>query len=54
MDEAAVVLGFARSYVYELIRRREFPAVKEGKYVRIRKSALLEWVRHKESRVDSA
>jgi excisionase family DNA binding protein len=49
VPEAAQFLGFANSYVYELIRRGEFPAVRRGKYVRIRRSALLLWVARKES-----
>lgn len=50
VPEAAQFLGFANSYVYELIRRSEFPAVRRGKYVRIRRSALMEWVARKEKR----
>lgn len=47
--EAASFLGFARSYVYEMIRRGEFPAVRRGKYVRVRRSAFEEWIRQKEA-----
>ena len=49
VPEAAQYLGFAKSYVYELIRRGEFPAVQCGKYVRIRRSAMAQWVKQKES-----
>ena len=41
--EAATQMGFARGYVYELIRRHELRAVRRGKYVRIPQSAILEW-----------
>jgi excisionase family DNA binding protein len=38
-------LGFAKSYVYEIIRRGELRAVRRGKYVRVRQSAIEEWTR---------
>jgi excisionase family DNA binding protein len=50
--EAAPLLGFARSNIYEMIRRGEFPAVRRGKYVRVRRSVLTEWVQRKENCMD--
>lgn len=46
---AAERMGFAKSYVYELIRRGELRAVKRGKYVRLRQSAIEEWTRAHEN-----
>jgi excisionase family DNA binding protein len=48
VPEAAGLMGFATSYVYEIIRRGDLPAVKRGKYVRIRASSLAEWIRRHE------
>lgn len=48
VPEAAEILGFARSYIYELIRRGELPAVQSGRHVRLRRSALREWARRHE------
>lgn len=52
VPQVAELLGFASSYVYEMIRRKEFPALRRGKYVRVRKSALIEWIRRKETGLD--
>jgi excisionase family DNA binding protein len=50
VKEAAQRLRFAPSYVYELIRRRDLPAVKVGKYVRIKNSDIDRFVsRHREA-----
>lgn len=38
-------MGFAKSYIYEIIRRGELRAVRRGKYIRVRESAVDEWVR---------
>src|SRR5262245_45913549 len=35
---AAERMGFAKSYVYEIVRRGELRAVRRGKYVRVRES----------------
>ena len=52
--EAAALLGFKPPYLYELIRRRQFPAIRSGKYVRIGVRDLHEWVQHhREERVDA-
>ena len=48
VPEAAELLGFASSYVYEMIRRGEFPAVRRGRYVRVRRSVLKDWIERKE------
>ncbi len=36
--------GFARSYVYQLLRRGELRAVRRGKYVRVTVAALQAWI----------
>jgi excisionase family DNA binding protein len=41
--------GFARSYVYELIRSGSLRAVKVGKYCRVTESALAEWIAQHET-----
>jgi excisionase family DNA binding protein len=44
VPEVAVMLGYARSYVYELLRRGDLPAVRHKKYVRVRHSAVLKFI----------
>jgi len=45
VPKAAARLGFKPEYLYDLIRRRQFPAVHVGKYVRVRLSDLESLVR---------
>ena len=42
---AADYLGLKRAYLYALIREDRFPAVRVGKYVRIRVGDMKTWVR---------
>ncbi len=42
--EAAARLGVRRSRIYDLTRAGALPAVRVGKYVRVRASALTQWV----------
>lgn len=49
VEEAAKHMGFAKSYVYEMIRRGELRAVRRGKYVRVRESAIAEWIAQHEA-----
>ena len=44
----AGVLGVPEDYTYGLARRHQIPAVRFGKYVRVRESALNAWVRDHE------
>ena len=54
VTEAAVLLNFRRGYLYELIRRRQFPVIKSGKCIRIQVCDLQEWVRqHRDEGVDA-
>jgi excisionase family DNA binding protein len=47
VDEVAARTRFARSYVYELLRKHELRGVKTGKYWRVTAASLDEWiVRH--------
>ena len=48
--EVAVMLGYAKSYVYELLRRGHLPAVRHKKYVRVRHSAVLKFIAQHEQR----
>ncbi len=50
--EAAPLLGFAPSYVYELARRGEIPSVRHGRYVRIRPAAIRTFLEASEQRMD--
>lgn len=43
VPEVAKRLHFAPSYVYQLARRGELPALRTGKYVRVRLTDLREW-----------
>jgi excisionase family DNA binding protein len=51
--EAAAGLHLAPSYVYELVRSRQLPAVRSGKYVRIRRSAVERFIAQHEDGVDN-
>ena len=52
--EAAAVLNLQPRYIYELVRRRELPAIRVGKYVRVRRTDLHDWLeRHREEGVDA-
>lgn len=44
-DEVASLLGYKRSYVSELVRRRGLPAHRIGnRHLRFRRSEVLEWM----------
>ncbi len=42
--QVAEVLSVRKSHAYELIRRNEIPAIRLGRYVRVRLSDLRRWV----------
>jgi excisionase family DNA binding protein len=44
VGEVAVMLRYAESYVYELVRRGELRAVRHGKYIRIKPSAVQKFI----------
>jgi excisionase family DNA binding protein len=44
VPQAAELMGFAPSYVYEMARRGDLPSVHRKKYVRIRRSAIDKWI----------
>jgi excisionase family DNA binding protein len=49
VSEAAKLLNFAESYVYELARKGSLPVVRHKKYVRIQLSDLRAWIaRHRQ------
>jgi excisionase family DNA binding protein len=53
VEEAAERLSFTKQYLYELIRRGEIPAIKHGKYIRIRENDLSAWMqKHIENPLD--
>jgi excisionase family DNA binding protein len=45
VPDAAAELRFTRGYVYEAVRRGELPAVRKGKYIRLRREDLEAWLR---------
>jgi excisionase family DNA binding protein len=54
VDTAAERLAFTPQYPYDLIRKGQFPAIREGKYLRIRESDLSAWIdKHQEKSVDN-
>ena len=54
VPQAAAVMGFASSYVYEMARRGDLRAVRRKKYVRIRQSAVEQWIaEHEDGGVDT-
>jgi excisionase family DNA binding protein len=54
VPEVARRLGYRAAYVYDLIRRGEFPAIRVGKYVRVRHCDLNEWMAAHGSAIDAA
>ena len=48
IEEAADILAVPKSRVAEMARRREIPALKVGRYPRIRTSTLREWIERNE------
>lgn len=44
VQEAAEVLGISKSYMYELARRGEVPALKLGKRLVIPKEKFIKWI----------
>lgn len=50
VPEVSELLGFARGYTYELLRRGEIRALHHGKYWRVRQSALAEFIENYEAR----
>ena len=46
IPEAAALMNFAASYVYELARKGTIPVVRHKKYVRIQLSDLRAWIAH--------
>ena len=49
LSEAAEILHFSKSYVYELARRGRLPVIREGRYVRLRHSSLRDWIAEREN-----
>lgn len=49
MPEVAAALGISKRFAYELAQRGELPCVRLGHRVLVRKDALEEWLRAKES-----
>lgn len=43
IPEVAARLRFAKSYVYQLVRRGDLPALRKGKYWRVRLADLCRW-----------
>lgn len=50
IPEVAVRLAIPRGRVYEFCRRGELPVIRLGKYIRVRASALSEWLAHHEEK----
>ncbi|MFP7170811.1 helix-turn-helix domain-containing protein [Terribacillus sp. 7520-G] len=46
-NEAAEILGYAPSTVYELCRQDAFPTVRDGRKVRISYIGLQQWIKEK-------
>jgi len=44
VQEAAEVLGISKSYMYELARRGEVPALKLGKRLVVPKEKFIKWI----------
>ncbi len=54
VPEVAKLLGFARGYTYELLRRGEIRALRHGKHWRVSPAAVTEFIRSHEGRGETA
>ena len=54
VEEAATLLGIGRSAAYEAARRGQLPTRRLGKRLRVPVPALLDWLRHPTSFVETA
>jgi excisionase family DNA binding protein len=50
VTETAKLLSYRASYVYEMLRRGDLPAVRDRKFVRVRQSAVNEYIAQHERR----
>ncbi|HJU10290.1 MAG TPA: helix-turn-helix domain-containing protein [Candidatus Binataceae bacterium] len=50
VNEVARLLKYRPSYVYEMLRRGDLPAVRDRKFVRVRQSAVNEYIARHEQR----
>lgn len=48
--EAGELLRYKSSYIYELVKRGELAAIRHGKYITIRESAIRDFIRRNERR----
>ncbi len=48
--EAGELLRYKASYIYELVKRGEIAAIRHGKYITIRESAIRDFIRRNERR----
>jgi excisionase family DNA binding protein len=48
--QAAALLGYRPSYLYEMLRHGDLPAIRDRKFVRVRQSAISEYIAHHERR----
>jgi len=54
VEQAAELLAFTEQYVYDLIKKGGLPAIRHGKYIRIKLSDLQAWIdEHREISVDN-
>jgi len=44
VEEAAQVLGIARTKAFEMVARRELPVIRMGRLVRVPRAALDAWI----------
>jgi excisionase family DNA binding protein len=50
--EAADLLRYKTSYIYEMVKRGEMAAIRHGKYITIRDSAIRDFIARNERRGD--
>ncbi len=50
--EAADLLRYKTSYIYEMVKRGELAAIRHGKYITIRDSAIRDFIARNERRGD--
>lgn len=48
--EAGELLRYKSSYIYELVKRGDLAAIRHGKYITIRESAIRDFIRRNERR----
>lgn len=45
IEDAAIITGYSKIYLYELVHRKTIPFIKKGRAIRFDKNELEDWMR---------